>query len=200
MSVLRQTRIPLAPGTPPSLAPRGAAAVPAVAARWKRLSFSMQRQQQTQWCWAATSVSVALFYDRTSGWTQCGMVEAELGQKGCCNDGGSAQCNRPHVLDAPLSRANVLAPPKRTGSVSYSDIRGEIDAGRPVAWRIAWRGGGGHFAVIEGYQVQGGRWVAIDDPWYGASDVEVPTLTGGKYQQTGSWSHTYFTRPAAVTP
>ena len=153
----------------------------------------MQAQKQTEWCWAATSVSLALYYNGTAGWTQCGMVDAELSQRGCCHDGGSARCNRPHVLDAPLARARVLNRMQR-GAVGYAAIRGEIDAGRPLAWRIGWRGGGGHFAVIEGYQRRGGQWVAIDDPWYGVSDLEVTTLTGGGYQQTGTWTHTYFTR------
>jgi Papain-like cysteine protease AvrRpt2 len=196
LSVLRQNRIPLAPETPPSAALEAGAPAVTVAPSWKRLSFTMQRQQQTQWCWAATSVSVARFYDGRTGWTQCGMVDAELGQHGCCNQGRSARCNRPNVLDAPLARADILAR-RQNAAAGYSAIRAEIDAGRPVAWRIGWRGGGGHFAVIEGYQRRGAQWVAIDDPWYGQSDVAVSTLLGGRYQQTGAWTHTYFTRPSS---
>ena len=37
---------------------------------WRRLAFTMQTQLQTQWCWAANSVSVSLFYDSASGWTR----------------------------------------------------------------------------------------------------------------------------------
>src|SRR5688500_4926418 len=36
--------------------------------RWKRIDFTMQHQLQTQWCWAATSVSVRLYYRPFSGW------------------------------------------------------------------------------------------------------------------------------------
>jgi hypothetical protein len=195
MSVMRQSRIPLTREAPLSVAAPAGGPARTVAPSWKRLTFTMQRQQQTQWCWAATSVSVARYYDGTTGWTQCGMVDAELKQRGCCHDGRSARCNRPHVLDAPLARADVLGR-KHNGAVGYSAIRSEIDAGRPVAWRIGWSGGGGHFAVIEGYQRQSGQWVAIDDPWYGASDLEVATLVDGMYQQTGTWTYTYFTRPS----
>src|SRR5436190_707981 len=35
------------------------------------LRFTMQLQQQTQWCWAAVSVSINLFYHPASGQTQC---------------------------------------------------------------------------------------------------------------------------------
>jgi hypothetical protein len=56
--------------------------------------------------------------------------------------------------------------------------------------------------VIEGYQRYAGRWVTVDDSWYGQSDVAVSALTGGTYQGTGTWSHTYFTRrpPWPVPP
>src|SRR5438552_18028330 len=35
------------------------------------IAFTMQTQEQTQWCWAAVSVSVNLYYHATSGQTQC---------------------------------------------------------------------------------------------------------------------------------
>jgi hypothetical protein len=166
---------------------------------WKRLNFTMQLQQQDQWCWAATSVSVAAYYHPTTGWKQCSMVDAEMAQTTCCVDGSSAACNQPNVLDSPLSRAGVLDH-MEGGTVAYSAIRGEIDAGHPLAWRIGWSGGGGHFAVIEGYQSLGGEWVSIGDPWYGPSDVAVSSMTGGSYQGSGSWTHTYFTRPPLIRP
>lgn len=160
---------------------------------WVRLEFTMQFQQQTQWCWAALSVSVSRYYTPWSGWTQCEMVNQEKGQSTCCQDGSASECNQPHVLDAPLDRAGVLNV-MHLGTVAYDAIRDEIDAGRPVAWRIGWSGGGGHFAVIEGYQRFGAQWVAVDDPWYGSSDAALFTLTSGGYQGSGTWTHTYFTR------
>jgi hypothetical protein len=167
---------------------------------WVRLSFTMQHQQQTQWCWSAVSVSVAHYYVPSSTWTQCEMANQEMGQTTCCVDGSTTQCNQPNVLDAPLNRAGVLDHVE-FGTVGFDAIRQEIDGSRPLAWRIGWSGGGGHFAVIEGYRVLGQNWVAVDDPWYGESDVALSTLTGGGYQGSGSWTHTYFTRrPALIFP
>jgi Papain-like cysteine protease AvrRpt2 len=160
---------------------------------WVRLDFSMQPQEQTQWCWAAVSVSVALYYQPGSGWTQCQMVNLEKGQTTCCQNGSTPQCNQPHVLDEPLARAGVLDH-MEFGTVDYDVISTHIEEHRPVAWRIGWSGGGGHFAVIEGYQRHGGEWVAVDDPWFGQSDLAVSTLTGGMYQGSGTWTHTYLTR------
>jgi hypothetical protein len=160
---------------------------------WTRLDFNMQHQEQSQWCWAAVSVSVALYYEPRGAWTQCQMVNLEKGQTSCCQNGSTPQCNQPNVLDTPLARAAVLD--RMTfGSVGYDVMAEHLEAQRPIAWRIAWSGGGGHFAVIEGYQRHGGEWVAIDDPWWGQSDVAVSTLTGGLYQGSGTWTHTYLTR------
>jgi hypothetical protein len=73
-------------------------------------------------------------------------------------------------------------------------VFGEIDARRPVGLRIGWRGGGGHFIAIEGYRGDGNA-VAVEDPWYGTSDVEAATLRTA-YQGAGTWTHVYYTRPA----
>jgi hypothetical protein len=173
--------------------PRDAVGPVAPELDWSRLDFTMQRQEQTQWCWAATSVSVAAHYDPRGRWSQCGMVNAEKGLDICCREGASTACNEPNVLDSPLTRADVLDH-KEPAPASFDAIRREIDAGRPLAWRIRWDGGGGHFAVIEGYQRAGEPWVAIEDPHWGATDVPVSMLTGGTYQGTGRWTHTYFTR------
>jgi hypothetical protein len=170
------------------------------ASHWARLTFEMQRQCQTEWCWAATSVSVSHHYDPESDWTQCAMVNAEKELTGCCEDTAGDDCNRPNVLDRPLSRAEVFDHKER-GPVAYDVVRREIDAGRPLAIRIGWDGGNkGHFVVIEGYRSVGEEWVAVEDPRSGVSDLPVSTLTSGGYQGSGAWTHTYFTRPPTSQP
>ena len=166
----------------------------AAAPAWTRLDFTMQHQQELQWCWAAVSVSVSLHYDPQGDWTQCRMAGSEL-DRDCCRDGSSSACDRPHPLDPALSRAGVLERMER-GSVAFEAVRQEIDAGRPLAWRIGWRLGGGHFAVIEACGMPSGPWVAVDDPKFGRSDCTIATLTDGDYLGSGRWTHTYFTRPA----
>lgn len=172
-----------------------------LAPSWVRLDFTMENQRQRLWCWAATTVSVSAFYDPQSEWTQCAMVNAEKGLATCCEDGSSVECDQTSVLDAPLSRADVLDH-KQPGPVDYAMIRQEIDAGRPLGFRVGWSGGGGHFAVIEGYQSLGDEWVAVEDPepGYTAVDLSFSTLTGEMYRGTGSWTHTYFTRPQSIRP
>lgn len=159
--------------------------------RWHRLDFSMQHQQQTNWCWAAVSTSVALFYDPASTWTQCAVANGELGRTDCCGTGASGPCNVYGFLGSSLTRVGHLD--HQTGSSqTFATVRTEIDAGRPLGVRTAWSGGGAHFLCIIGYRIFE-EMLAVDDPWYGKSDVDYDTF-GSSYQGSGSWTHSYFTQ------
>ena len=70
--------------------------------------LTVEHQTQTQWCWAAVSNSVSHFYDAGSTWTQCTIVNAELGQSTCCSNGSSSACNKPWYLDKALTRVGCL--------------------------------------------------------------------------------------------
>src|SRR5262249_57800263 len=73
------------------------------------LCFTMQHQEQTQWCWSATATSVALYYNSLSTWTQCSLVNAELGRTDCCSAPSSNDCNQPWTLNTALTRVGHLA-------------------------------------------------------------------------------------------
>jgi len=159
---------------------------------WDRLSFQMQHQQQTNWCWAAVSTSVALYYDPLSNWTQCTVANGELGRSDCCGTGASTSCNVYGYLDSALSRVGHLD--HMDGSVAgFQAVDDEIDAGRPVGIRVAWSGGGAHFLAIIGYLEDVQNYVAVDDPIYGKSDVSYDTLRTS-YQGSGTWTHSYYTK------
>lgn len=160
--------------------------------RWRILAFTMQTQQQTQWCWAAVATSTSLYYNPSSIWTQCKLVNAELGQTTCCTNGSTAACNQPWYLDNVLNTTGNLDA-FSSGTMAFVDLRAEIDAGQPLGVRIGWSGGGGHFVVIEGYKPgPAEQRVAIDDPWYGASDLTY-TAFASSYRGSGSWTHSYTT-------
>lgn len=160
--------------------------------RSKHLSFNMQAQTQSNWCWAATSTSVSHFYWFFSHWTQCKVANAELGHTDCCHSPVPSDCNVPWYLDRALTRTNNFV--SITGSVSFQQVKDEIDAGRPVGARIGWSGGGGHFMVIYGYSIVFGvEYFDIDDPIYGKSHLTVADFSSN-YQGSGSWTHTYFTK------
>jgi hypothetical protein len=162
------------------------------AAKHGQLAFTMQPQQQTNWCWSAVATSVTLYYDPGSTWVQCTVANAELGQTTCCTNGATSQCNQPWYLDLALTRVGNLDH-WAGGSIALSAVENEIDSGRLVGARIGWSGGGGHFVVLEGYQEDGAGFVYVEDPWYGPSYVGYDTFRTA-YQGSGSWTHTYFTR------
>lgn len=151
------------------------------------LAFSMQPQQQSEWCWAATSASVSLFFNGASTWTQCGVAAACLGQD-CCATPDS--CNQPYYLDNALTTIGNLAGTVG-GAYQFSGVQAEINAGRPVCCHIAWQGGGGHFVAIYGYDAMT-QDLEIGDPYYGSSTVPYSTFVSA-YRGTGIWDFTYTT-------
>jgi hypothetical protein len=162
------------------------------------LAFTMQHQLETEWCWAAVSTSVSLFYLSGSSWTQCKVVEAELGEDSCCDDGRTKECNIPWYLQKALTRTGNLNA-MSAGSLPYASVNAEIKHGRPLGCRIGWTLGGGHFVVIHGYinkhvGAATETWVEVADPWYGASSLPYNDFRT-KYQNSGSWTHSYTTRP-----
>ncbi len=155
--------------------------------------FNMQAQTQTNWCWAATATSVSHFYSIFSSWTQCKVAGAELGLSTCCNSPVPSACNVPWYLDRALTRTSNFDHIV-SGTISYSAILAEINAGRVVGARQGWSGGGGHFMVIYGCSRIGSvQYLDIDDPIYGKSTLTYETFATN-YQGSGTWTHTYFTK------
>jgi len=153
------------------------------------LGFTMQPQQQNQWCWAAVSVSINLYYHPTSGQTQCTVANAAMGQTTCCQDGSTPQCNQPWFLDQALQivgNLNAWSP----GKPPFATAKREVDACRPLCLRIGWNGGGGHFVAVYGYA---SRDLNIGDPWYGNSVVRGSSFPDN-YQGGGSWTDSYTTK------
>ena len=119
----------------------------------KTLDFDMQHQLQDEWCWAAVSTSISIFFDPNSGWTQCKMVNKSFGETICCNasSASSDTCNRQWYLNKALEETGNLSQLVK-GPQSFDDIAKEIQAGRPLGCLIKWDNGdgGGHFVIISG--------------------------------------------------
>src|ERR1700736_6193187 len=70
----------------------------------------------------------------------------------------------------------VAAPGTTITVVARNPNRLDLFA-RPLGIRVAWSGGGAHFLCIMGQCGAGGiDYVTVDDPIYGRSDVNYPTL------------------------
>ena len=155
--------------------------------------FSMQYQQQSNWCWAATATSVALFYQPASTWTQCLVANNQTGRSDCCGSGGPGPCNVNGYLNSALSAVGHLNQ-MVSGVATITQIETEVTYARPLGIRVAWSGGGAHFLCIMGQYGAGGTdYVTVNDPIYGRSDVSYATLQAA-YQGSGTWTHTYYTK------
>ncbi|MFT3777924.1 MAG: papain-like cysteine protease family protein [Ottowia sp.] len=155
------------------------------------LRFPIQRQLQSQWCWAAVSASVASYYLRSTTWTQCRVANARWGRSDCCGTGASGPCNNPSVLDTPLTTVGHFN--RMTSSQeSLQTLENELVAGRPVCIRVAWAGGGAHFIVASGTEDDGFVW--ISDPGGGTLALVAYDTLRTAYSGSGTWTHSYFTR------
>lgn len=158
----------------------------------KVLAFNMQAQTQTQWCWAATATSVSHFYSFLSPWTQCKVASQAMGTT-CCVTPVPSPCNQPWYLNLALDITDNFVS-YQSGTITWSQIRDELDKGLVVGARIGWSGGGGHFMVIYGVSRVGSlQYLHIDDPIYGKSTLPYNTFATN-YQGSGTWTHTYFTK------
>lgn len=167
------------------------------------LTFSMETQQASQWCWAAVAASVARFYDPASPWTQCVLANHELGRTDCCDgEFNRGPCDCPKKLGPSLARTGNLRS-RDAGTVPAGVLAEEIQEGNPVACRVGWRGGGGHFVVIYGLTAGGQpapALVHVADPAEGMGDdpginIMEYDVFCGSYMGSGVWTHSYTVQP-----
>jgi hypothetical protein len=160
----------------------------------RHLHYTQLHQEQTNWCWSATTVSITEFYDPSTQWTQCSLVNQAHGLTTCCAEGASNKCNQPGWPDQALKITGHLASSEQA-SAPFEGVRKQIDAGHPVSIAINWDGGGGHSVVISGYDAAApsGPTVDLQDPWFGPSTQDFNTFPSS-YQSGGTWAETYTTR------
>lgn len=180
---------PLGPppgGTPTPGAPGGPASC--------SLAFTVQPQEEDNWCWSAVGISVAQFYQPAASWSsQCQLASDELSLS-CCPAGSNPACDVPWYLDRALVRVGHFLTWAH-GALSMLDIRDQIDRNRPLAVRIGWILGGGHFVVVSGYCCVGSaELVTVEDPMHGTSTLELALLQTA-YRGAGRWTHSYWTQP-----
>ncbi len=178
---------------------------PAVIAQ-RRLTFRIQRQQQSEWCWAAVAASVEQFFDPdpdpASRLKQCEVADMVLKDKDkmpkpkCCED--PEDCDLPAELEDALKKIykwrdtlDVDPLTGAKGSLTFEQVKREIDRGRPVCAGIRWKSGTGHFVVVRGYRVlgSGAQQLYVADPLYPSSLVDFNEFTVAYYGE-GEWTET----------
>jgi hypothetical protein len=165
-------------------------------------SFSVEHQEQDQWCWAAAALAICHFYGDQTWQQQCDLVNDIFspirGSTDCCQNGSTLPCNMSWTLSVVLNTANRLAQPIR-GIVFFADLVQEIEVGqRPVALRMTFADlNTAHFIVLAGCAetADGRQWVKVADPSNATgiiATIEYTTLIND-YRPGATWDESYFT-------
>jgi ABC-type bacteriocin/lantibiotic exporter with double-glycine peptidase domain len=144
------------------------------------LNVPQEYQEQSQWCWAASSQAILAYYRTTKPQTEI----AEYGTDGAniwnWLTGSSTNPTR-NGIDLILLHFAKLATSHWWNYLSQAQVESEIDARRPFVIYWLWDGGGGHFVVAKGID---GDYMALMDPGAG------PTLNTYSWVRQSS-SHTW---------
>ncbi|MCC2280881.1 hypothetical protein LKL35_36775 [Streptomyces sp. ET3-23] len=150
----------------------------------RRIDISMQKQQNSNWCWAAAGNTIASWFGRNHSQNAFCNAAFNRRQGSSCPN---SQADLRNVQNA-LRWSGISSGRYVTGWLRYSTVRSEIDASRPIETRILWKAGGGHMHVIYGYDAQK-NWVYWGDPW--PSGTRYNWATHAYYVNNGSFSWTH---------
>lgn len=165
----------------------------------------LEKQRQTQWCWAAVAVSIHDFLQTSSGtWTQETLATAVLrlnslitASDNCSLD--PVKCNKPTSLSTALKVTGNLQEALADEILTFDALKDWLGARLPVPIRIVWYGGSkAHFIVIDGFQVlQSGRQQVFvkdsDKNNYGTGLYDYDDLVD-RYRNAGYWQDSYLVK------
>ncbi|MFJ4330206.1 papain-like cysteine protease family protein [Streptomyces sp. NPDC088935] len=154
---------------------------------WRRLNISMQAQQLSNWCWAASGDTVAEYYGYDYSQNQFCNLAFSRAVNSSCPNWQATLGNDQQAFD----RMGINPGRYVNGYLNYDTITREIDADRPVMSRIQWQSGGGHMLTVYGYDVSK-NWVYWGDPWPSSNRYNWATYS--YYVNNGSffWTHSLY--------
>lgn len=175
---------------------------------------NFQKQEQTQWCWAACTQAVCLnakknvsqweIVRKTNGksdWAELSSHERK--QFGKREYGSEIErLNEPHFLSRAL-QSQGLKSSVRLNNISYGEIRDELSEKRPICIRMQRNGDkspkDGHFLLI--YGITNNNELRIWDPIDGGTHLKTKLeLSRGLKKNplaAGRWTHTYLIDPSS---
>jgi len=158
--------------------------------------FSIDKQQDTLWCWAAVTSSLLRHFAQKPFKSQCAIASSEWDTQCCPAKINRRACNVKHSLRIVLDHTGQCRD-YSDFPVSTAQIATELRLNRPVCIRIEWPNRGGHFVAIAGMSGQDGAEVlTVVDPLYPPWTGSRKALIGGGYQNKGgAWKNTYVVEP-----
>ena len=167
-------------------------------------SFQIQRQEKSNWCWAAVAATVSQYFYPQTSFPQCEIANKMANMKGinCCTDTSDASNTPEYLEDAfevvKTSFGKSLVHERMPGILEFPAIQKHIDESRPVCVQIHWIDEDiYHLVIVSGYSVtqSGEHWVDVHDPARGEITVPYDSLTSS-YLGAGEWVYTYIVEQA----
>ncbi|MEI6201012.1 MAG: papain-like cysteine protease family protein [Enhydrobacter sp.] len=139
---------------------------------------AIERQDRTNWCWAAVAYSVARYVNakrhKPFKFTSqqdlaCNVLfDGQPGKIAACNANPDPSANNLLLPAIPIGVADLQVEQTafKTHPLSPDTLKNELAAGRPMGLTIAWDGGlGGHaIAVVGGVEIGGDLLFWVGDP------------------------------------
>jgi hypothetical protein len=170
----------------------------------KTLNFEIELQQCTEWCWAAVAAGVCKCYGDISATRQCEVANLvlQLPEDSCsqcdCQQDPFAICNQPRNLALVLDtvRHDRGNPTDGLPTLAFSDIKSNIDNGRPIVVQVTLDdpAASGHAVAIYGYSDDG--LVSIADPMHPDDHITISfaDFVAGRETVHGTWKAAYLTK------
>lgn len=146
------------------------------------------KQTETNWCWAALTISIERFYHPNRINTQCRLANAVLARNDCCHD--DHRCNNEEFLNRSLGHVECL---EQADNVKAEDVDVEASLAkqRPVCIRVQHQDGA-HCLGIVGASL---NYWKITDPGQDRPAIQFfrKDMFPDLYLVNGIWTHTYWT-------
>ena len=164
------------------------------------LDFTLEKQQLSNWCWAAIAASVGRFYG-TSQLSQRQIVCELLAlspERLPANSDNHHVSNQQITLDRSLALVNCDSR-WSTGRPSYEQLLLEISSVCLPCARIDWRNGGAHYLVIKGINIKAKN-LYIEDSLNGPASIAYQDFPRHYLGSGGVWTDTFWATPQSQQP
>jgi papain like cysteine protease AvrRpt2 len=163
-------------------------------------AVTLNGQQTSMWCWAASGQMTMNFLRPASAVQQCDEANKRFGRTDCCNSPTPAACVNGGWPE--YTKYSFKADTTSDAALTWNQITSQIYcAKKPFAFAWHWNNGGGHMMVATGYVTVGGvQYVSVNNPWPPSSASsaggvqEIYTYdkyVGGQGQDHSHWNDYY---------
>ena len=159
--------------------------------------FPIERQRMSNWCWAACTVSVCTFYERTQTFSQQKLVASVLDMPVCASIRPFPACNKTFDFGRALQRVGHLSGDAIESPLTPQDLANGLRRG-PVGCQMEIPQIGGHAVIVISGKLNtsGALLLRVADPSDGSIlSMSFSALRNNFRGLDGRWVRSYFTKP-----